>query len=138
MRRHCSIALLCACLCAVPGCVDRAVNVDIDETGTVVDIKRGDGVPAREDNEVEVHYTVALPDGKVIIDTRANNRSHRFRIGDGSVIPGMDQAVRGMRAGGIREVVMPPVAHYGRHGYANIVPPDTDLHFHIELITLRF
>ena len=123
----------------MPGCIDRAVNVDIDEAaGQTTDIKRGDGVPARQDNEVEVHYTVALPDGKVIIDTRAKGKSHRFRIGDGTVIPGMDQAVRGMRVGGIREVIMPPVAHYGRHGYADVVPPDTNLHFRIELIALRF
>ncbi len=111
--------------------------MNIDSAVKMNDIARGTGVPAREDDEVEVHYTMALPDGAIILDTRAIGKSHRFRIGDGTVIPGMDHAVRGMRQGSIREVVMPPVAHYGRRGYGNVVPPDTDLNFRIEMIALR-
>jgi len=31
----------------------------------------------------------------------------RFKVGDGSVIPGIDEAVRSMREGGIRQVIVP-------------------------------
>lgn len=31
----------------------------------------------------------------------------RFRVGDGSVIPGIDEAVRSMREGGVRQVIVP-------------------------------
>ena len=138
MRRARTIALLLASLTVLPACIDRSVSVDIDNVGHHTDVTRGHGVPAREGNEVVLHYTVKLPDGKVIIDTRAKGKAHRFRIGDDTVIPGMDQAVRGMRQGGVREVVMPPIAHYGRQGYGNVVPPDTHLHFRIEMVQLRF
>lgn len=31
----------------------------------------------------------------------------RFKVGDGTVIPGLDEAVRGMREGGVRQVIVP-------------------------------
>ena len=43
-------------------------------------------------------------------------------MGDGSVIPGVDEAARGMQAGGIRRVVVPAELGYPKDGFATVGP----------------
>lgn len=45
-----------------------------------------------------------------------------FHVGDGSVIPGVDEAVRGMTPGGIRRVLVPDSIGYPLDGFAKIGP----------------
>lgn len=120
---------------AIPGagCRDRTVEVSLDKAIDHRDLKTGIGSAAKEGNLVEVHYVATLPDGTVVLDTR-QRKPHKFIVGDGTVIPGMDSGVRGMRGGGVRILTLPPHAHYGRMGYANIIPEDTVLTFEIEMI----
>mmetsp|Transcript_28864 Transcript_28864/g.84614 ORF Transcript_28864/g.84614 Transcript_28864/m.84614 type:complete len:236 (+) Transcript_28864:1-708(+) len=49
-----------------------------------------------------------------------------FAIGDGSVIPAIDEAVRGMRAGGIRRIIVPEEIGYPKDGFKRVGPkPNT-------------
>lgn len=125
-------------LITAAGCEREAIRLRADDGIRIQDINAGSGYPAREGSTVTVHYTGALPNGTVIIDTRKNRQSHTFTIGDGTVIPGMDQGVLGMREGGSRRITMPPVTHYGMNGYADVVPPATTLTFNVELLELRW
>lgn len=34
--------------------------------------------------------------------------SSRFVVGQGNIIPGLDEGIRGMQAGGVRQIVVPP------------------------------
>jgi len=115
------------------GCKDRTVEVSLDKAIDYRDVKTGTGSPAKEGNLVEVHYIGKLSDGSVVIDTR-RKKPHRFIVGDGTVIPGMDSSVRGMRGGGVRVVTLPPHAHYGRMGYANVIPAESVMTFEIEML----
>lgn len=45
-----------------------------------------------------------------------------FKLGDKSVIPALDEAVRGMRTGGIRRIIVPEELGYPRDGFAHIGP----------------
>jgi len=45
-----------------------------------------------------------------------------FAVGDGSVIPGVDEAVRGMKAGGIRRIVVPAELGYPKDGFSRVGP----------------
>ncbi len=128
-------ALAVGLLAGAIACTDRSLEVSLNSAVKVRDVEAGSGPEAREGNVVRVHYDMRLPDGSVVLDTRRSSDGHIFRIGDGTVIPGMDLAVRGMRRGGVREAEMMPAAHYGRHGYANgRVPENTTLHFTIEML----
>jgi len=129
---------LVALVLLIASCGERTINVNNDGSGfRFADITKGSGVQAQEGSTVTVHYTVALPDGTVIIDTRAKKRAHTFRIGGGTVITGMDRLVRGMRPGGVREATIPPTLHYGSGGYGGVIPPETMLEFRVELIRVR-
>lgn len=45
-----------------------------------------------------------------------------FKVGDGTVIPGIDEAVRGMSPGGIRRIIVPEALGYPKDGFDNIKP----------------
>lgn len=119
------------------GCQDRAISLAMDGGVKYEEITVGQGTPAAEGMLVGVGYKVMLPDGKVVIDTFEQNRVHRFVVGDGTVIPGLDIGVRGMKKGGVRTLTVPPRSHYGKHGYGDVIPPSTTLTFELHMTELR-
>ncbi len=106
-------------------------------TVRITDVRDGIGDKAEDGKLVMVHYTAQLEDGTVIMNTYERGRPHRFVMGDGSVIPGMVEGIRGMRSGGKRILKMPPDAHYGRRGFGNVIPSNATLRFEVELIRVR-
>jgi FKBP-type peptidyl-prolyl cis-trans isomerase len=84
---------------------------------------------------VAVSYVVRLADGREV-DRAEPERPMRFRIGDQSVIPAFDAAVREMRAGGVRQLVVPPRLGYGARGRGP-VPPNAILVMIVKLERVR-
>lgn len=119
------------------GCGDRTVRVDQETSFKSFDVHTGTGLLVTEGAMITTHYTVRLPDGTTVIDTRAKGQSHTFRVGDGTVVRAMDRLVRGMREGGIREAVVPPSMHWGSAGYGRVIPPRTTLTFRVEIVDVR-
>jgi hypothetical protein len=60
-----------------------------------------------------------------------------FVLGARSVVDGFDAAVVGMRVGGVREAIVPPLLAYGDQGAPPKVPPHATLLFRITLIGTR-
>jgi len=137
--RRVALLLLLTLAFALPGACDveydaarpRAPKIRIVTEST------GTGAVAEPGDLVAAHYTGRLPSGEIFVDTRDEAQPHRWTLGDGSVIKGMDHAVRGMRAGGVREVVIPPELHWGRGGYGGVVPENVAVRFRIELRSVR-
>jgi hypothetical protein len=48
-----------------------------------------------------------------------------FNVGDGSVIPGVDEAVRTMLPGGIRRIIVPAELGYPSDGFKRVGPKPT-------------
>jgi len=61
---------------------------------------------------VRVHYTGRLETGEVF-DTSEDGEPLEFTVGSGEVIPGFEEAVRGMEVGGARTVEIEPEDAYG-------------------------
>jgi len=118
---------------------DRSIELGARMRSKVeyTDLKRGTGPPIEEGRRIGVHYQAKLPDGTVFLDTRRTDGPHHWIVGGGGVIVGIDEAVRGMRLGGTREATVPPEMHWGRAGYAGIVPADTPVTFVIELVSVH-
>jgi peptidylprolyl isomerase/FKBP-type peptidyl-prolyl cis-trans isomerase FkpA len=102
----------------------------------IEDLRIGTGPEARFGNKVAVHYTARLKDGAQVDDSRARGKSTEFVIGHGMVVPGFEQGVVGMRAGGLRRITVPPALAYGQRAGGPTIPSGSTLIFDVELIAV--
>lgn len=79
------------------------------------DVQEGTGQLGEAGRSVQISYVLRLPDGRVVDAARPEDPL-RFRVGDRQVIVALDEAVRTMRAGGTRQLVVPPRLGYGARG----------------------
>ncbi len=63
---------------------------------------------------VKVHYTGTLEDGTVF-DTSVGREPLEFTMGTGAMIPGFENAVKGMKLGQKKTVTIPSDEAYGAH-----------------------
>ena len=75
----------------------------------------GCGVGAKEGDTVSVHYTGTLENGTVFDSSYDRGVPLEFVIGAGQMIPGFDEAVRGMKEGQVKKVNIPPADAYGEY-----------------------
>lgn len=83
----------------------------------------------KDGDRVMVQYVGKLADG-TIFDQAS---SFTFTLGNGEVIKGWDLGVKGMKVGGIRNLVVPSKLAYGKRGSPPDIPPNSDLTFDITL-----
>ena len=67
---------------------------------------------AKTGDYVKVHYTGKFDDGTVF-DSSNNQDPLSFKLGEGSIIPGFEEAVVGMKKGDKKSVNIPPEKAYG-------------------------
>lgn len=126
---------------ADPATIEYAVDLDVQidemtrtESGLYYrDIVVGDGPVAEPGQNVAVHYTGWLPDGRQFDTSRDRGQLFVFHLGGGQVIAGWDEGVAGMRVGGRRQLVIPPHLAYGQRGAGGVIPPNATLVFDVEL-----
>jgi peptidylprolyl isomerase len=101
------------------------------------DLIVGKGAVAKaEPDSVEVEYVLATYSSRKVIQSSWTSQPFGFTLGEGQVIPGWDEGVMGMRAGGRRELIIPPSLGYGsRTPGAGIAANDT-LVFVIDLLNV--
>ncbi|MEV0012052.1 FKBP-type peptidyl-prolyl cis-trans isomerase [Streptomyces sp. NPDC047973] len=104
---------------------------------TVRDLVAGDGPEAQPGRVVQVHYVgVTFASGKEFDSSWEQGRPFKFAVGGGKAIKGMDRGVRGMRAGGRREILVPPRLGYGRQSPTSLIPAGSTLIFVVDLLTV--
>ena len=108
-----------------------------------IDVKPGTGAEAVSGRPVMVHYTGWLYDpaaaegkGKKFDSSRDRGLPFGFFLGEGKVIKGWEEGVKGMKVGGKRELIIPPSIGYGARGFGPI-PPNATLNFEIELLGVK-
>src|SRR2546423_5293850 len=78
--------------------------------------------PAKNGDLVRVHYSGRLEDGQVF-DSSRDGKPLEFTVGAGEVIPGFEEAVRGMQVGDKKTVEIEPEDAYGprREGLVAVI-----------------
>lgn len=125
----------------VPGNTDviyEVTMVSIFDEVISNDIIPGDGETAEAGDVLAVDYIGQFNDrdGHIFDASSIVGGNFVFTLGAGSVIPGWEIGLAGMKVGGIRELTIPPQFAYGPFGSGNEIPPYTILFFRIELIDI--
>ncbi len=103
-----------------------------------VDIVEGDGAVAKAGDQITVQYVgISYDDGKQFDASWDNGQPLPFQLGTGSVIPGWDEGVEGMKVGGRRELIIPPDLAYGAQGQPPTIKPDATLVFVVDLLDVQ-
>ena len=84
-----------------------------------------------------VHYTGWLSDGTKFDNSLDRGAPFEFALGTGQVIAGWDEGLATMKLAGKRRLIIPPELAYGETGRPPAIPPDAELTFDIELLTIK-
>lgn len=97
-----------------------------------------DKVP-KAGQEVYVHYTGVLPNGKEFDSSRKgpNSAPFSFLLGFGQVIQGWDEGVRSMVKGEKAQLIISAEYAYGEAGHPPSIPPKCPLIFEVELLDFK-
>jgi FKBP-type peptidyl-prolyl cis-trans isomerase FkpA len=98
------------------------------------DLEVGAGEEAKAGQNVKVHYTGWLTNGKKFDSSVDRGQPFSFPLGRGRVIKGWDEGVAGMKVGGRRKLIIPPELGYGASGAGGVIPPNAELIFEVELL----
>jgi FKBP-type peptidyl-prolyl cis-trans isomerase len=78
-------------------------------SGLVIrDLEIGAGEEVVQGSHVTVHYVGRFSDGQRFDSSRDRGEPFAFTVGSGEVIPGWEEGMLGMRAGGQRRIRIPP------------------------------
>ena len=144
-----NLLILITMLCCIP--LSHAIELVNEEKSKmqdkgitdliITDNKVGDGREAEKGLTVTVHYTGWLyEDGEKTtkFDSSVDRREpFSFVLGVGQVIKGWDNGVSGMQVGGSRTIIIPSSMGYGSRGAGDVIPPNSDLIFEVELIEIQ-
>ncbi len=75
--------------------------------------------------------------GKLFDSAQDARKPFRFPLGQGQVIPGWDEGIATMKAGGKRVLIVPPDLGYGEQGAGSAIPPSATLLFEVELLAFK-
>lgn len=101
------------------------------------DKKVGKGAEVTANTRVTVQYKGWLDNGKVFDTSRKPGREpFSFTVDNDSVIQGWHEGLKGMKIGGIRELTIPAKLGYADQEMGTI-PPNSTLHFEIELLDMK-
>jgi peptidylprolyl isomerase len=105
----------------------------------VQDLVVGTGRAATCGDAVSVQYVGVAFSTKKQFDASWDHpvQAFPFTLGTGSVIPGWDQGVVGMKVGGRRELTIPPALGYGAQGSSDgSIGPNETLVFVVDMVKI--
>ena len=102
-----------------------------------IDEVAGTGASPKVGQNVKVHYTGWLENGKKFDSSVDRGQPFEFTIGIGQVIKGWDEGVSTMRTGGKRKLIIPSGLAYGPRGAGSDIPPNATLIFEVQLLGIQ-
>jgi len=121
---------------------DPSLGVDLDqslETSSglwIRDLTIGNGAEVVGGSTVGMYYSGYLSTGLKFDERVAPAAPFTFTVGGGGIILGVDEGVRGMKVGGIRQLIIPPALGYGPDDFGAI-PGNSVLVFRIEIVSVQ-
>jgi len=103
----------------------------------VTDLIKGTGAVAKVCSTLTMQYVLADYATHKVLQSSWTSSSFSFTIGEQQVIPGWDEGILGMKAGGRRELVIPPALAYGAAGQPGSIAKNDTLIFIVDLLKVN-
>ncbi|MGD1845778.1 MAG: FKBP-type peptidyl-prolyl cis-trans isomerase [Salibacteraceae bacterium] len=87
--------------------------------------------------KVSMNYSGYLTNGNKFDSNINHGRPFSFTVGQGQVIKGWDEAIRKLQVGEKARWVIPSELAYGDGGFGNVIPPNANLIFDVELLEIN-
>ncbi len=100
-------------------------------------LQNGTGTQATKGATVSVHYKGQLTDGTVFDSSYKRKEPIEFSLGMGQVIAGWDEGVSLLKVGDKARFVIPSNLGYGSRGAGGAIPPNANLIFDVELVSVK-
>ena len=97
----------------------------------------GTGAEVKSGDTVVINYIGTLEDGTKFDSSYDRGQPFETQIGVGQVIKGWDIGIPGMKVGGKRRLYIPSAMAYGTQGAGNVIPPNSNLIFEVELVGVK-
>ena len=128
----------------IPGTTDLSKKPEVEVPDTpppcnllVGDIVAGSGPAAKPGDQLTMKYVgVLYSTGKQFDASWDRGDDFPFTLGGGNVIQGWDEGMVGMKAGGRRQLIIPPDLGYGDQGAGADIPPGATLIFVVDLVKI--
>ena len=117
----------------------RRHSLKMEETGSglrYLIYKKGDGEKAEKGKVVVLDYTLSLITGDVIYSSDKDGKKV-FKIGQGDVESGLEEAIHFMHVGDKAKLILPAHLAYGLLGDNNKIPSRSILVYDTELIEIK-
>jgi len=112
-------------------------NAEQTESGLLyIHTKVGDGAKPVKGDQVELHYTGFLPDGKKFESSHDRGEPFKFAYKVQPIMPGWEEGIALMKAGGEMKIIMPHWLGFGAQG-KGVIPPNATLVFDLELLSVK-
>jgi len=142
MKKRLSLVIISALLFVISS--HTAANqgpVKTDGGLEYIDLVVGTGTIVGAGSVVVVHVTGWLYEngqkGTKFISSYDRGNPVAFKVGTDRVMKAWNMGVLGMRAGGKRQLLVPPDLGYGEKGVGKTVPPNAELIFEIDLLEIK-
>ncbi|MDX2250508.1 MAG: FKBP-type peptidyl-prolyl cis-trans isomerase [Bacteroidia bacterium] len=117
------------------GCVTTGKMITTSSGLNYTILSKGKGPAAKDGDEVAIYETTRYRNGTLLYGIERPSSPLKFIIGKNQVIEGVEEGVQGMRAGEIRQLIVPPSLSK-RTSYPPTVSPDSILVYKIELVEI--
>lgn len=97
----------------------------------------GTGAAPQPGNLITMAYTATLVDGTVLVDTYTEGEPVTTVWGKDWLLPGWEEGMGLMKAGGKAKMVLPPELAFGAEGYGSFIPGNAQVVIEVELLKVE-
>ncbi len=100
-----------------------------------LEVAAGEGRLPEEGDIVLMNVIGSLPDGTEVVNTYQQGQPAMAIMGNGQLLPGWEEGIMLMKAGGSAKLVLPAELAFGEAGYG-IIPPNSQIIMDIEIVSI--
>ncbi|MGI9527347.1 MAG: peptidylprolyl isomerase [Weeksellaceae bacterium] len=97
-------------------------------------LEKGDGAKPAKGDDLDIHYTLRLANGKVLDSSYDRKQPLDVKVGQTQLIQGWMEALTMFERGSKVFLIVPPTLGYGTQGAGGVVPPNATLYFDMEVL----